>query len=56
MPRKTFFIKTIFLYCLPCLSKGSKGIFIKNIFLFPKVVKGEGQSLGDMSPKSRVFY
>ena len=30
-PEKIFLIKTIFLYCHPCLSTGCKEIFVKNI-------------------------
>ena len=56
---KTLFIKTICLYCHPCLSSGSNEIYIKKretkicvYFLSPKEVEGVGgQSLGDMSPK-----
>ena len=37
-----FFIKTIFLYCQPCLSTGSKEIFMKKkiIFFSPQKLRG----------------
>ena len=50
------FINTIFLFCPPCLSTGSKEIFL---YIFFCLLKGwrprGGQSLGDMSPKKSSY-
>ena len=50
---KTFIIITIFLYCHPCLSTGSK-IYIYKIG--GEIKGGGGQSLGDMSPKKYCLH
>ena len=47
-----------FLYCHPCLSAGSKEIFIQNrtfFFLHTKELR-RGQRVGDMSPKKSTFF
>ena len=55
MPWKTFYISTIFLYCYPCLSTGSKEYYLKKrekkviFFVFRHLI-------GDMYPKKSSFF